>query len=277
MRLCLHPKSAKSLSFLSCLSIPLLLTHGVFVIAATDGNEVVDDVCSNYDYACDNDPHWMMDIDIKLTAMWDRLECTELFEDDRPVPNESIWALMRGSYIGVVGPENNSMMAVVEKNQFFGNGFKPGSVEVKHKEGRGRGVYAKEAFAVGELVWSDSYTACFNDGMSYRRFLASIPADLACDVFQWAYSGESYGICVDLDEGSLMNHASSMDKKGKEYQWEIDDDTPNVAVSAENSSGTLYVAIQEINPGDEFLVDYGSFAQKHAWERFGLGTWVWDD
>jgi len=234
------------------------------------GKSVNADVDVNANVNADDDNSstpWWKDGELKLMDMWKFLKCEEVFDDDRPVHNESTWMLMRGAYIGAVGPDDATIV-VVGQNRLFGNGFKPGTVEVRVAEDKGRGVYAIKTFEKGELVWSTQFTACFTDGMDYRKFLASIPSDLACDVFEWAYSGKDYGVCVDLDEGSLINHASSagIDKK----YWEIGNNKPNIGMNAETG---YQHAIENINPGDELLTDYYSFAEEDAWEYLGLGKW----
>ena len=81
---------------------------------------------------------------------------------------------------------------------------------------KGRGVYANQNFNKGDLIWKDTYTACFKDGMKFKSYLASIPSGLSCDVMEWAYAGEKYGICVDLDEGPLINHAYTSETREKQ-------------------------------------------------------------
>ena len=178
-------------------------------VFATDIDEQEEVVCSkngvcNSDEDDDFDLSWWMDPKVTLLDMWDRLDCDDLFEEEhRPAHNESTWMLLRGAYIGSMSDEVE--MKAYDENRLYGNGFRPGSVEVRVDDEKGRGVYAKELFKEGELVWEGLFTACFANGMAYRRFLRSIPHDLACDVFQWAYSGKEYGACVDLDEGFVRD------------------------------------------------------------------------
>lgn len=240
------------------------------LVSAADTEEEQEVVC-NEDGVCNNsnstELSWWEDPEVKLLEMWELLDCGDLFEeDDRPVHNESTWMLMRGAYIASVKGEIN--MEAYDKKQLYGNGFPPGSMEVKVFEEKGRGVYATKSFKKGELVWSDIFSACFKDGMAYRLFLGSLPVDLACDVFEWAYSGETYGVCVDLDEGSLINHSTI--KKENERDWETGEgeEQPNIGIIDYE-----HIAIRDINPGDELLIDYGDFAEESGWEHLGLGTW----
>jgi len=258
----------------------ITLNPAVFVSAnvkdASENGNINKSECDVESKNCENDNNdgpWWKNEDMKLMDMWKLLNCGEVFEDDRPIHNESIWALVRGAYVGVVGPDESTFaLNKAEKHaipgNFFGNGFKSGSIEVKLTDEKGRAVYATSPFRKGELVWSDDFTACFRDGMTYRKFLASIPSDLACDVFEWAYSGPSYGACVDLDEGSLINHAASTE--ANQRPWEVGNVKPNIGIDEETD---LHVALSDINPGDELLIDYMSFADLDAWQLLGLGEW----
>uniref|UniRef100_A0A7S1G2I5 SET domain-containing protein n=1 Tax=Corethron hystrix TaxID=216773 RepID=A0A7S1G2I5_9STRA len=237
------------------------------------------DTCNNTVVETDNDDvlPWWKDESIKLLDMWQLLNCEELFEEGRPIHDDATWALARGAYIGTVGPEESTIGRADDDAEgydnrkggiLFGSGFKPGTIKVKSVEGKGRAVYATQEFKQGEIVWKEMFTACFDDGMLYRKFLASIPDGLACDVFEWAYSDETYGICVDLDEGSLVNHAASTEAN-RQY-WEDETSKPNIR-SDESGSGHA-IAMADIYPGDELLIDYISF-DDNSWDELGMGEW----
>jgi len=132
---------------------------------------------------CDDDDenNWWNDANMKLIDMWNVLKCDNIFKNKRPVYTEAEWSLMRGAYVGTVGPDH-VVMDAFEKKEMFGGGFSPGSVEVKVTENKGRSIHATKPFKKGQVIWTALYTACFYDGMAYRQFLASIPDDLACDV-----------------------------------------------------------------------------------------------
>jgi hypothetical protein len=90
-------------------------------------------------------------------------------------------------------------------------------IYVDFVEGRGRGLFAKEDIEAGSLIYTGETTACFRTGQEYRKFLASIPNGLACDVLVWAYietadseNQDSKLISVDLDEGSFFNTISGL-------------------------------------------------------------------
>lgn len=190
--------------------------------------------------------------------LWDYFDCDEVFETERPIHNQSTWMLLRGAYQGVVGPDRSSIAPLSHEN-----GFQV-SFEVQQFHDKGRGLVATQKVKKGDLVWTARrQTARFGDGPSYRRFLASIPTDLACDVIQWAYV-QAFGvplICVDLDECSFMNNGS--------YEANIGC-IPEAAELLPGGCKENYFALRDIEVGEELLCSYGEFAISDGWEWFGL-------
>jgi len=229
-----------------------------------DHDNVIGDVAVDINDDESSSLPWWKDIDVKLVDIWDILQCEDVFEEnDRPVHSEATWLFLRGAYVGIVDPSETS----IHKNQLFHNAFQPGLVEVKGTEEKGRGVYALRTIKEGELVWNDVVTACFENGMDYRKYLASIPSDLACDVFEWAFADDDDGICIDLNDGAYINHSSLTESH--QHKYITDNDTPNIGVG---SNKELY-ATKDISPGEELLIDYMSFEDEDNWELYGLGKW----
>ncbi|GKY95664.1 hypothetical protein MPSEU_000527400 [Mayamaea pseudoterrestris] len=132
-------------------------------------------------------------------------QCDDIFEDERPVHNESMWMLLRGVYQGIVGPAKASIAQPLSTVSGFYIDY-----DVDQTDDKGRGVFADQDIRKGQLVYTARrQMAKFSNGYEYRRFLRSIPADLACDVIQWAYvenlTKDNLTICCDLDEGSIIN------------------------------------------------------------------------
>ena len=103
-------------------------------------------------------------------------------------------------------------------------------------------------------------TARFDRGSDYRRFLALIRDDLACDVLQWAYVQSLDGedaettkafVSVDLGEGSFINSF------GSEYEEDDEMDGPNIgcdpeaAKSQKGGCKQTYFALRDIKAGEE--------------------------
>jgi len=178
-------------------------------------------------------------------------KCEEI-EDPRPIHNESTWAYLRGVYVEIVGLEKSTLSADRSASGFqvpFYVGWGP---EV------GRTVYAGADIQKGSVVLdAEVQNAQFQTGNDFRRFLAALPKDLACDVLMWAYVAEYDGlkIAVDLDEGSFLNSY----------------DTPNAQLGIIDGETTFsYYAIRDIHAGEEIMIEYGDFAHPGGWENFGL-------
>lgn len=207
---------------------------------------------------------------------WEGFECDALFREPRPIHNASTWAFLRGIYLGVVGSEST-----LQDSPYSLHGFQK-SVIVKQSPGKGRGVFANEFIAKGELIWITAQEARFHSGEVYRRFLASVPDDLVCDVMQLTYIQETdesllegypelYSekmIAVDLDEGGLVN-----------ADWETNGDAQNIGYyrDLENadeegpwfSSTQHYVALTDIQPGEELISSYDEVSEEE-WRDFGI-------
>jgi len=190
----------------------------------------------------------------KLLEPWTIYGCDKIFAAPRPIHNQSTWMLLRGAYQGTVGRDSSSIAELSHVNGF------DVPIHLRSLAEKGRGVFATETIAKGQLVWSGKQTATFSDGAHYVHFLDSIPEDLACDVVQWAFVGNDENsipiIHVDLDEGSCMNSA-----------W--DTEVENVG-SLEGSDGYSLYALNDIKAGEEILCDYGAFADPYGWEQFGI-------
>ena len=195
---------------------------------------------------------------------WDELSCKTLFEEGgpRPVHSTSTWVLLRGVYYGIVGPK----YATIEYTEVpaDGSGFLV-PVEVKHVPGKGRAVMAAEDIPEGTKVWDNTFTARFPSPVYFRRFLSTLPRDLACDVMIWSYvedyawddddeDNEQPTISVDLDEGTFLNTESP----GKGEMKNVD--------SADGRATRL------ILKGEELLVNYKEFEKQFSWSAAGFGS-----
>lgn len=193
---------------------------------------------------------------------WDELECSELFEQGqpRPIHSDATWQFLRGVYYGIVGPNQSSIDYT--DHPMDGNGFLV-AFQVEHLPEKGRAVIAAQDIPQGTMVWESHYTAHFPSPVYFRRFLATLPEDLACDVMIWAYAeeydwedgqGERSTISVDLDAGTFFN---TIDRRKGETK----------TIGNDN-----YEAMRPIRKGEELLVDYGDFEKKNSWSAAGFGS-----
>ncbi|KAL3936006.1 MAG: hypothetical protein SGBAC_008591 [Bacillariaceae sp.] len=104
------------------------------------------------------------------------------------IHNETSWVHMRAAYIATVGPRQSTIKGV------HGSGMQV-AYKIGHSPGRGRGIYATESIAKGSIVWKAEYSAAFSTGIQFRRFLASLPDVLACDIINWCYTSKLPSFC----------------------------------------------------------------------------------
>lgn len=226
-----------------------------------------------------------------LKSYWN---CASYMRDTvLPIHNETAWWSLRQIYRDIVGVERSTIEPLSHESGFFRR------VELKHFEGKGRGVVAKERIEKGQLVWSDRQTACFQDGSLYRKFLASVSPEMACEIMAWAYLVDQtklellgkwdfesdddfweYDIsrtfmCVDLDEGSLINTGNVGESNHEDE--EVDADV-NIHLTFDRtgidpnlwSLPLIWYAARDIEEGEEILADYADFDIDEGWVWFGL-------
>ena len=212
----------------------------------------------------------------KRSDFWEGFECDALFRKPRPIHNESTWTFLRGVYVGVVGVEST-----LQQSPYGLHGFQK-SVIVQQSPGKGRGVFANEFIARGELIWITTQEARFYSGEMYLQFLASVPDDLVCDVMQLTYIQETDAsllerypdlysdmmIAVDLDEGGLVN--ADWETQGKSqnigFYHNLDDADEE---GPWYGSTQHYVALSEIQAGEELLSNYEDVTEDE-WRDFGI-------
>jgi len=201
--------------------------------------------------------------------LWDHLGCTEIFQSERPIHDQSTWSNARQVYKKIVG-EESSLLHDSESTGFAV------PIEAKQAPGKGRGIFAARDIKKTTLIWNTKQTARFQDGELYREFIFALETGFACDVLQWAYvqdlgddkeednyDDEEYSdlhISVDLDEGCFCN----------------DGEEPNLGCdreAAEEFPGgckSNYFALRDIEAGEELICSYYSFVRPDGWKEFGL-------
>lgn len=117
--------------------------------------------------------------DLTFEDFEERLNCSGLFETERPIHPQLIWNNARTLYQVIVGKENSSIVDDAP------NGFSI-PVQAKQAPPKGRGIFAERDIAAGELIWSTKKTARFQDGHSYRKFIHRLEPGLACDAMEWS-------------------------------------------------------------------------------------------
>lgn len=105
-------------------------------------------------------------------------------------------------------------------------------------DGRGRGVFAARAFSQGEVVEASPVWLVYSDW-------EDLPSDLKFVVYDWRVLTKSPSpvFAIALGVGSVFNHASP----------------PNLRFQPRVEQQAIeFVALRDIEPGEELLIDYNS-------------------
>uniref|UniRef100_A0A7S1BAF0 SET domain-containing protein n=1 Tax=Corethron hystrix TaxID=216773 RepID=A0A7S1BAF0_9STRA len=189
-----------------------------------------------------------------------------------PLPDESTWEQLNRAHRQVFAKYYDAAATTDEKkddrdpnpSESFGSEDANGGFVVLHdvgiSPGKGRGVFSREFVRKDDPVVSDGPVAVFETERDWREFLARLPPALVRDVVAWAYVVENpddvaegepdpdHAVQLDLYAGSLMNHGDSPSPGGNP-----DGEAANVYCA------DVLRASRDIQPGEEFLIDYKSF------------------
>jgi hypothetical protein len=194
------------------------------------------------------------------------LDCKSVNQATRPVHSHETWVHLRRLYRQTVGPEQST----ISSNDTL-DGFDGVPIQAAYSPGKGRGIFATGNIKKDTRVWTLMHqSARFPDGASYRKFLASVPPDMACDLLKFGYiedMGEEgqpdLALRVDLDEASYTNTA------GWDDDVEANIGCPPELEGSDDCEFNEY-ALRDIFEGEEIYSNYIDFALPEAWEHFGL-------
>ena len=179
---------------------------------------------------------------------------------NKPLPTLADWQFFIDRYKKVVDKDANFDNAVLPTDgyDFDGNGSPPPWYAAIGK--RGRGLFASRNITKGELVHDgDRSDFIFPDGMSWRRYIFSLPRKKACDMIDWTwtqkdkYDNEKYNIYSSMNIAILCNGGN--------------DKTINI--NANNDTSSKMYALRDIMKDEELLSDYEMYDT--VWNRVGLG------
>lgn len=215
------------------------------------------------------DHEWLTD-DKSINGLWEDSGCQKFREKEQPIPSEELWNMLRETYVAVVGKEESRIASTTSSPRHgFGVSF-----EAKQAGEKGRGVFAKQDVAKGDLVWSATrFTAVFKTADLYRTFLRSLPYYECCQAMGYTWpaktkkEGKKPWIAVDLDEGALMNSGSHGYGK-KEYKEDLSN-TKCVSETKEHPKGACF-AMRDISSGEEFLCNYDGFSSASWFKDLGI-------
>jgi hypothetical protein len=193
-----------------------------------------------------------------------------------------MWMKLRQIYHDAVGSGRNSIgTPISEKDAGFDV-----KIEIKRTKDTGRSLFAAQDIQKGELIWAGTrQTALFDNAEEYKKFLAFIPTDLACDQL---VRGLAYVIRDDDDDDQAnWRIAVGLDDSAFANTILYDHEIPDAGCLPEWEDRYLggcklnFFAMRDIKKGQEIFVDYEHLVDDEqydisdAWEYFGLGTTLW--
>lgn len=195
-------------------------------------------------------------------------DCETRSEDPtKPLPSLEAWQFLRKRYVEVVDEKAAATFDDLVPptlgytlDRDTGDPIPP-PFYAKFSEGKGRGLFASRDIYQGELVHDGTHSdVVFPDAMAFRRYLFSLPRDMACDVGDWHWMQrlEENGklrLVLALNISSLMN---SGDYGG----------TKNNNVNPKSATSQAFYAIRDIKRGDEILTEYDIY--EINWKKVGL-------
>ena len=198
--------------------------------------------------------------DVSLETVQDVIGCpyadefgtlVDAFGYSRIPTEENTWSAMYNAYHAVV-PEDE---ATIPRNHQHNAFVMP--VEVDYSPFVGRGVKAAVFIPKDTMVWRPRNAAEFTSAKQLRLFLEHIMThstkEVACDAIRWLYVSRAspaendFVLCIDFDEGSIINRAMTDEELNVEQSLHKIDDPENRVYGCQE--GSLY-ATKDIFPGD---------------------------
>ena len=222
---------------------------------------------SDYDYAdCDEVPH-------HTGATLDQLGCARgckaLPKEGRRLYAEDDWARLRRLYReqgGKIGG-GAALAAAAAVPDGLVAPIRPGQTD----DGKGRGAFAARDIARGEQTYGGlGHYAVFRDGESFRRFLAALPDEEACDVLIWSWTQMIDGAGPNASAAPLL--LSVLDDNALQNAGSYENAAPpNTGCPEDRQPCRPFdeFALRDIREGEELLCNYGDFAEDY-WHSFGL-------
>lgn len=173
-------------------------------------------------------------------------------DNEKPLPSMEDWQLMRTTYTKVVDNTKkwNDPVPPTKGYSFDRNKLgTPPPYYAKFSPGKGRGLFATRDIPKGEVVHDGTHSdVIFPTAMDWRKFVFSLPENLACDCTDWHWmqqleTGGTFHFVAGINISSLMNSG------GEEYGG-----VPNAL--PKTSTSNKFYALRDIRDGEEILTDY---------------------
>lgn len=188
-----------------------------------------------------------------------RFNCQEYAHDQtKRLPTPEDWKVFQTAYINTVDSKATFNDPVPPGMGYTLIDQSPPPYYAKHSPGKGRGIFASRNIHKGELVHDgDKSDVMFPTGLSWKRFIFSLPRDRACDQIIWSWTQEredgSFRIYSAINISILFN--SGGDEEGNN-------------ISPESSVSSKFYATRDIKEGEELLYDYNVYDTD--WDEVGV-------
>mmetsp|Transcript_5380 Transcript_5380/g.9207 ORF Transcript_5380/g.9207 Transcript_5380/m.9207 type:complete len:299 (+) Transcript_5380:56-952(+) len=196
----------------------------------------------------------------------DHFHCKARSKDnEKSLPSMEDWHLMRKTFTEVVDNKKQWDDPVPPTLGYSLNKGIPAPPPYypEASPGKGRGLFASRDIKKGELVHDGTHSdVIFPDAIAWRRFVFSLPREMACDSTDWHWmqklkEGGKYFMLAGLNISSLMNSGGKEFGPGR---------LPN-ALPESSTSGKFY-ATRDIEKSEEILTDYDMYYTN--WKEVGL-------
>lgn len=178
----------------------------------------------------------------------------------KPITTLEEWELMRKKYRENVPEDETAAIKfddpVPPTLGFTLLGDGPPPYHVEYSPGKGRGLFASRDIMKNELIHDGARSDVMfpaDGGIAYRRFVFSLPRDLACDTMMWNYTTRYHG---KMRHFLAINISSFMNSSKR----------PSIAPRSSHSL-KMY-ATRNIRKGEEITYDYSVY--KTDWKAVGL-------
>jgi len=179
-------------------------------------------------------------------------------DQSKPLHSQEEWQFIREKYNGVVDDRVKFDDPMPPTLGYTLRDQSPPPFFAKFSPGKGRGVFASRDIKKGELVHDGNRSASqFSDGMAWRRFVFSLPREMACDIAEWSWT-QSLSVQGRLEALVDLNIAAFFNTGG-EMKSNVN---PKVPTSLK------FYATRDIKKGSELLYDYNLYETN--WEKVGL-------
>jgi len=149
--------------------------------------------------------------------IWNVMDCAPLRDDPyKPLPTLEDWTTMREVYTQVVEPALKFLDPIPPTKGYTYEKSEDGEAlpppyYARTSPGKGRGLFATRNIKEGELVHRGGHESdvVFPDGVSWRRYVFTLPNRLACTISDWNWTqrledGGPLRMIVNLNVSDLL-------------------------------------------------------------------------